>query len=489
MTRKTIGIIVGPLAFLLTLGLFKPVDLSPAGVAVLASTLWIAVWWIMEIVPIAITALLPIILFPVLNILSLSETATSFGHRYIFLYIGGFMLAIAIQKWNLHKRIAINIIYLIGSDLNRIILGFMIATAFLSMWVSNTATSVMMLPIALAIVQQLSDNPATPKNEKTLFGKALMLAVAYSASIGGVATLIGSPVNLVLAGMVQETYQMEITFIQWLSFGLPFSIVLLFISWKYLTGYAFKLPIQDFSRGKEEILKQKNTLGPISEEEKKVLLVFIITALAWISRSFLLNKFIPNLDDPIIGVIAAVCLFLIPAGKNKERALLNWNEAVKLPWDVLLLFGGGLALAEGFKSSGLALWIGDQMALLDGMILFFILLSVIAAINFLTEMTSNLATIAMILPILAPLSTTLGVHPMLFMVPATISASCAFMLPVATPPNAVVFGSGHLVISDMAKTGLWMNIISILFLTMITYYFLPLIWDLEAMNLTQKPNY
>lgn len=479
MNRKKTGLVLGPLLFALLMLFFRPEGLSDAGVSVLAATVWIASWWILEVIPIGVTALLPIILFPVLGVLSLTQTAVSFGHRYIFLYIGGFMLAIAIQRWNLHKRIAINIIYMIGSNLSRIVLGFMIATAFLSMWVSNTATAVMMLPIALAIVQQLSDNPATPQNEKIIFGKVLMLSVAYSASIGGIATLIGSPVNLVLVGMVQETYQMEISFVQWLSIGLPFSLVLLFIGWKYLTVFAYRLPVERFVRGREEMRQQLQALGVMSPQEKKVLVIFVITALAWIGRSFFLDRFIPNLDDPIIGVAAAVLLFLVPAGKTWDRPLLQWEEAVKLPWDVLLLFGGGLALAEGFKSSGLADWIGSQMALMNGLNTFILLLAVIAAINFLTEVTSNLATIAMILPVLAPLAVILEVPPMLFMVPATIAASCAFMLPVATPPNAVVFGSGYLTVSDMAKTGLWMNVLSILLLSLFAYFLLPLLWNLN----------
>ncbi len=479
MKGKNLGLVLGPGLFVITMLFFRPAGLSAAGVAVLASTLWIATWWILEVVPIAITALLPIILFPLLNVLSLSETTVSFGHRYMFLYIGGFILAIAIERWNLHRRIAMNIIYLIGTNVKRIILGFMIATAFLSMWVSNTATSVMMLPIALAIILQLKDNPNTVEDENRIFGKALMLSVAYSASIGGMATLIGSPVNLILVGIVQESYQMEITFAQWFVIGLPIAALLLFICWKYLTSLAFPLEQQSFPGGRQEIKAQLKALGRISRQEKIVLAVFALTAFAWISRSFVLNRFIPSLDDPIIGVMAAVSLFLLPAGEGKKRALITWEEAVKLPWDVLLLFGGGLALAEGFKSSGLAAWIGNQMILLEGVYLIVLLLILIAAVNFLTEITSNLATIAMILPILAPLALTIDVHPFILMVGATIAASCAFMLPVATPPNAVVFGSGYLKISDMAVTGVWMNLLSILLLTLAVYLLLPYLWGFD----------
>jgi sodium-dependent dicarboxylate transporter 2/3/5 len=397
-------------------------------------------------------------------------------------------LAIAIQRWNLHKRIALNIIQIIGTNVKSIILGFMIATAFLSMWISNTATSVMMLPIGMAIISQLRDNPDTIENENKTFGKALMLAIAYSASIGGIATLIGTPPNLVLAGIVQETYGVEITFSKWFMFGLPISLILLVICWKYLTEFAFSFKQKDFPGGKAEINKQLKSLGKISYEEKMVLLIFIGTAFAWITRSFFLQKFIPNIDDTIIAVIAGIILFVLPASKEKSRKLINWKEAVKLPWGILLLFGGGLALAQGFTTSGLAEWIGGQMTLLEGASLFILLLFLITLVNFLTEITSNLATTAMILPILAPLSLVIDVHPFMLMVGATVAASCAFMLPVATPPNAVVFGSGYLRIPDMVKSGIWMNLFSIFFLTLMVYFLLPLIWGIDPHNITDFIN-
>jgi sodium-dependent dicarboxylate transporter 2/3/5 len=477
LNTKKIGLFLGPILFVITLLWFHPEGLSKEANAILASTLWVAVWWITEAIPIAVTSLLPIILFPLTGGLKLSETTASFGHKYIFLYIGGFILAIAIERWNLHKRIALNIINIIGTNIKSIILGFMVATAFLSMWISNTATAVMMLPIGMAIIAQLMDNSDTVEDENLTFGKALMLAIAYSASIGGMATLIGTPPNLVLAGIVQETYGVEITFSKWFMFGLPISLILLAICWKYLTEVAFTFKQKSFPGGRAEINKQLKSLGKVSYEEKMVLMVFIGTALAWITRSFFLQKFIPNLDDTIIAVIAGILLFIIPASKDKNRKLITWPEAVKLPWGILLLFGGGLALAQGFKTSGLAEWIGGQMTLLEGASLFVLLLVLIAAVNFLTEITSNLATTAMILPILAPLALVIDVHPFLLMVGATVAASCAFMLPVATPPNAVVFGSGYLKIPDMVKAGIWMNIISIILLSLIVFFVLPVFWD------------
>ena len=456
-----------------------PEGMSREANAVLAATLWIAVWWITEAVPIPVTSLLPIVLFPLTGGLDLSTTTAAFGHRLIFLYVGGFMIAIAIERWNLHRRIALRIIHLIGTNMSRIVLGFMIATAFLSMWISNTATSVMMLPIGMAIVAQLEGDARLPIDTAAAFGKALMLAIAYSASIGGMATLIGTPPNLVFAGVVQELYDIEITFAHWFLFGLPISIVLLAICWRYLVGLAYPLHDGAFPGGRAEIERQLQQLGPPSYEEKAVAIVFALTALAWITRSFLLERWLPALDDTIIAIAGAVALFVLPARNRRGERLLDWESAVKLPWGIILLFGGGLALAEGFKASGLAVFIGSQLTLLQGVALILLLFVLIAAVNFLTEITSNVATTAMILPILAPLALTIDVHPFTLMVGATVAASCAFMLPVATPPNAVVFGSGYLRIPEMVKAGIWMNLISIVLLTLFVYFALGYLWGID----------
>ncbi|MBU2929416.1 SLC13 family permease [Winogradskyella psychrotolerans] len=476
--KQKIGLVLGPLLFILIILFFHPEGLSESANAILASTSWVAVWWITEAISIPVTALLPIVLFPLSGGLSLSETTASYGHKYIFLFLGGFILAIAIEKWNLHKRIALNIISIVGTNVSRIILGFMVATALLSMWISNTATAVMILPVGIAIVLHLQDNPKTKANENLIFGKALMLAIAYSASIGGMATLIGTPPNLVLAGIVESTYHTEIKFSQWFMFGFPISVVLLIICWVYLTRFAFKFEQKEFPGGQQEIKNQLKALGKISYEEKVILIIFTITAIAWISRSFLLTLWLPAIDDTIIAIMASILLFIIP-NKGNNRALVTWEDAVKLPWGILLLFGGGMALAIGFESSGLAIWIGSQLTTLIGVSLFILLLVLIASVNFLTEITSNMATTAMLLPVLISLAAVINVHPYILLVSATLAASCAFMLPVATPPNAVVFGSGYLKIEDMVKKGVWMNVISILLVTLIVYFILPLIWDLS----------
>lgn len=472
-TSKTIGLIAGPAAFLLVTLFMEPEGLSPQGTAVLASAIWISLWWISEAVPIAVTALLPIILFPLTGGLDIGATTASYGHRFVFLYLGGFMLSIAIQKWNLHRRIALNIISLIGTNLNLIVLGFMIATAFLSMWISNTATAVMMLPIAMAIVHQLEEG----NGRSGSFGKAIMISIAYSASIGGISTLIGTPPNLVLAGVLEEIFGIEIGFAQWMKLGLPVSILLLFICWNYLTKVAFRFEIKSFPGGISEIKKQRKALGKIAFEERIVMFIFVLMALLWIFRP-LIQKLLPGIDDTVIAIFAAVLIFLFPSSE-KGKPLITWEEAVRIPWGIILLFGGGMALAEGFQTSGLALWIGQQLSLFEGLSIFLIVLFLVAMVNFLTEVTSNLATTAMILPVLAPLALTLDVHPFTLMVAATLAASCAFLLPVATPPNAVVFGSGYLRVPDMARTGIWMNLISIFIITLLVFYLMPLVWGID----------
>lgn len=478
LSKKKIGLFLGPILFIIIKFFIEPEGLNDTAVSILASTIWIAVWWITEAIPIAVTALLPIILFPLSGGLSLSETTASYGHKYVFLFVGGFILAIAIEKWHLHKRIALHIIKLVGTNVNRIILGFMLATAFLSMWISNTASAVMILPVGMAIIFQLQDNPNTKEDENLKFGKALMLAIAYSASIGGMATLIGTPPNLVLAGIVETSYGSEISFYQWFSFGFPVSVMLLFVCWLYLTKFAFKFESKEFPGGRTEINKQLKALGKVSFEEKLILIVFALTALAWITRSFILVKIAPAIDDTIIAIITSVVLFLLPSGK-KHTPLITWEDAVKLPWGILLLFGGGMALALGFETSGLATWIGSQMTSLTNVSILLLIFILIASVNFLTEITSNLATTAMLLPVLVSMAALVDVHPYILLVAATVAASCAFMLPVATPPNAVVFGSGYLKIDDMVKKGFWMNIISIVLLSLIVYFVLPLLWGLS----------
>jgi len=456
-----------------------PNDLSQSGFNLMAITLWMAIWWVTETVPISVTALLPIVLFPLLEVLSIGETTQQYGHKYVFLYIGGFILAIGIERWNLHKRIALQIIKLIGSKASYLILGFMVATAFLSMWISNTATTVMMLPIAIAIANQIQNHNLEDSIQSSLFSKALMLSIAYSASIGGIATLIGTPPNLVFAGVLENTYGIKISFFEWMKFGLPVSLVLLFICWKYLTSFAFKLNRVKFSGGKKEVQTMLSKLGKLSYEEKRVGIVFMIAALGWIFRG-LLETILVGIDDTIIAISAAILLFLIPTKKG-NRKLLTWDEAVKIPWGIIILFGGGMALAKGFVETGLANWIASQVNLFQGVSIIVLVLIITALVNFLTEVTSNLATTAMLLPILAPVALSFDVHPYILMIAVTLSASCAFMLPVATPPNAIVFGANYLKVSDMATKGFLLNVISISIIALVVYFYMPYVFQLESL--------
>ncbi len=355
---KRIGFILGPLFFLLILWRMHPESMSPVSVKVMAATFWIAAWWITEAVPLPVTSLLPIILFPLMQVMKVEQTTMAYAHPLIFLFIGGFLLAIAIEKSGLHARIAINIISSMGTKLNMIVLGFMLATAFLSMWISNSATAIMMLPIGLSIIQVVSSEQ---DEYHARFSKSLMLAIAYSASIGGIATLIGTPPNIVFAGMVKSMFNREVSFAQWFIIAFPLALVLLIFTWWFITRIGFPLKNQRISKGKEELALHAASLGKMSVMEKKVAVIFFLMAFAWITRTFLLAKWIPGIDDTIIAIGGGVSLFLIPQKGKSLEGILTWNDAVKLPWGIILLFGGGLALASAFETSGLSKWIGESL--------------------------------------------------------------------------------------------------------------------------------
>lgn len=483
-SKKIIAIIAGPLSFIIILLLPPGKEISAEAQAVLAVTAWIAIWWITEAIPIPATSLLPIILFPLTGALDITKTTSSYGHKMIFLYMGGFIVALAIERWNLHKRIALQTISLIGKNADRIIFGFMLATYLLSMWISNTATTMMMLPIAVAVARQFGGNGSEVqdlsgrKKLSASFGLPLMLGIAYAASIGGITTLIGTPTNAMLSAVVKDLFDQEIDFAKWMTISLPISIILLIICWVYLVKIVYPVRDQGNSEGYEEIRKELKSLGPLTSDEIKVIIVFLITAISWITRSFLLKRFIPFIDDTIIALFGAVLLFIIPSSKKDER-LMNWETARKLPWGILILFGGGLALAAGFQSTGLAAWLGGSLKSLDNVSFIILLFAVSAMVNFLTEVTSNVATASILLPILGSVALVLGVHPYALMIAATLSASCAFMLPVATPPNAVVFSTGYIQIRQMVRAGFFLNIISVIVIVLALWFLLPLIWGID----------
>ncbi|QAS52032.1 SLC13 family permease [Halobacillus litoralis] len=490
--RQKIGLLLGPLLFVLTLIFLEADGLSDSAVAILASTLWIATWWITEAVPIPATSLLPLILFPVTGGLEGGATASSYGDNTIFLFMGGFLIALAMQKWNLHKRMALFIIASVGTSTEQIVLGFMVATGSLSMWISNTATAMMMVPIGMAVIyqasEQLKKKGETVDHSDFHFGKAVMLGIAYSASIGGLATLIGTPPNTIFKGVVEQTYGIEVTFAGWMAFGVPLAVIFLAIAWFYLVKMAYPMRIKELPGGRKVIREERQSLGMMSSEEKIVMTVFSITALAWISRSFILVEINENINDTMIAMTAAVLLFLIPSKNKKGDFLLDWDTAKGLPWGILLLFGAGLAIATGFQETGLAEWIGKQLTILEGVNLILIVIIVAALVIFLTEITSNTATATMMFPIMASLASALSVHPYSLMIAAGVAASCAFMLPVATPPNAVVFGSGYLRIPDMAKAGFLLNVFAVILVTLAIYFYLPLVWDIDLTSFPERFN-
>ena len=477
------NILLGPVLFLFFYFYMGPFDgMSNESFAIFCSVIWIATWWINEAVPIPITSLLPLVLFPLTGGLDLSSTSSAYGNKIIFFYMAGFFLAIAMEKWNLHQRIALLIIYFVGTNKKRMVLGFMLATAILSMFLSNTSTSIMMLPIGIAIASQVS----LRKNlSNSNFGKVLMLGIAYSASIGGFATLFGTPPNLILQSNVEQFFNYKIDWDEWFAMAFPLSISLLLICWIYLTNFSYD--ISSSSKINNNIIREKlKKLGEIKYEEVIVLSIFFLFILSLIFKKGIEN-YLNFIDDTIIAIFYAILLFIFKS-KDKKQKIITWEDSVKLPWGIILLFGGGLSVAAAMQESGLALWFGEKAYLLNDLSDIFIILLIVLAVNFLTEITSNLATVSMILPILATVSISLGINPLIIMISATIAASCAFMLPVATPPNAVVFGSGYLKIKDMIRTGLLMNFISIIIVSLYINFILPEIWDLESIVMIESLN-
>ncbi|HSJ13844.1 MAG TPA: SLC13 family permease [Longimicrobiales bacterium] len=475
--RQRAGLFGAPVALVLLLLLDPPQGMSVDAWRTAAVGLFMAAWWITEALPIAATALIPLILFPVLGILPVAATAAPYANPIIFLFLGGFVLALAMQRHHLHRRIALGVVRIMGVQPHRLVLGFMLATAFVSMWVSNTATTVMMLPIGLSVVQLV--RPDADEGPMSFnFAIALMLGIAYAASIGGLATLIGTPPNALLAGFMLETYGVEVGFAQWLLVGLPLVLVALPLCWALLTRVVFPIRIREIPGGRDTIRALYRALGPTSSAEKWVGFIFLLTATLWIVRPAI-DGFVPGLSDTGIAVAAALLTFIVPIDLRKGEFLLDWKTAERLPWGVLLLFGGGLALADAVTRSGLAEWIGASLGILGSWPLPLLVVLVTVVIIFLTELTSNTATAAAFLPLVASLAIGLGENPFLLVVPAAIAASCAFMLPVATPPNAIVYGSGHVTVPQMARGGIWLNLIFVGLITLLTYTIVILAFGID----------
>ena len=478
---KFIGLIIGIIFLIATCLLPSPESLNNKAWLTLGVAILMATWWLTEAIPLPATGLLPLVLFPLLGISSIKETAQAFSHPIIFLFMGGFIIGLAMQHTGLHKRIAYYIISKFKSSPKSLVFGFMCATAFLSMWISNSATAIMMLPIALSIITVFKEDKNDIKDNN--FDKALVLSIAFSATIGGIATIIGTPPNTVMAAMLSEIYNYEINFVDWLKIGLPTSIILLPITWIILTFLCF--PLNSKASIKDKVIKDKiKELGKISQDEIMVGIVFIITASLWISRKWLstaLDGVIPAgaLNDSTIAIMAAIFLFIIPSNRPKRKRLIDWQVAQNIPWGALILIGGGLSLATVINSSGLATWIGSLSSNLSNISIVFIVLICIASIIVLTELTSNTATASTFIPIMGATALGLGQDPLLLIIPATLAASCAFMMPVATPPNTIAYASGHLKISDMIKAGIWLNIISIIIIGVIIALILGPVFDVE----------
>ncbi|MFO7912003.1 MAG: DASS family sodium-coupled anion symporter [Desulfotignum sp.] len=470
--RQRVGLFLGPVVFLIMLLLPAPDGLAFEAWAVAGVVVFMAIWWVTEAIPIPVTALLPIILFPILEVGSVAEATGPFANPLIYLFMGGFIIALAMERTHLHRRMALNVINLVGVHPTSIIIGFMVAAAFLSMWVSNTATAMMLLPIALSIISLVESDTAVKTGDfEDNFSLTILLCLAYACNIGGIGTLIGTPPNALMAAYMLDNYDVEIGFAQWMMVGIPIVLVSLPVVFFVLTKVVFPVKTKEIPGGADMIRMELEKAGSMSRAEVMVAVVFGMTAILWVIRP-LLETYIPNISDTGIAIFAAVMMFLLPVDFKKGKFVLSWEDTKKLPWKVLILFGGGLSLAAGITHTGLAKWIGTSLGGLDWLPVIVLVMSSVLVVIFLTEITSNTATGAAFLPILASVAVAMGRDPLLLVIPATVGASCAFMLPVATPPNAIVYGSGLISISQMARAGFIFNILMVFIITGMMYLLL-----------------
>jgi solute carrier family 13 (sodium-dependent dicarboxylate transporter), member 2/3/5 len=474
------GALVGPLLFVVMLLSPAPDGLPMEGWRTAAVVVLMAIWWMTEAIPISATALLPLVMFPLMGVDTIQSTAAPYAHPMIFLFMGGFIIALGMQRWGLHRRIALNIIRAIGTRPSAVITGFMISSAFLSMWVSNTATTMMMLPIGLSVIElaRRSDQGGDNDQQSRHFGIALMLGIAYASSIGGLGTVIGTPTNALLVGFMNEAYGLQISFAQWMMVGLPVVVIGIPVAHFVLTRIAYPLRMDTLPGGREYVDAELSRLGRISRPERIVAGVFSLVAALWVFQP-LLSARVQGLSDAGIAIFGALLLFVFPVDLRRGIFVLNWKYAEKLPWGVLILFGGGLTIASAIQRTGLAEWIGGFFAVISFWPVFLVILAVTAVILMLTELTSNSATAATFLPIMTSVAIGIGENPLLLTIPAAVAASCAFMLPVATPPNAIVYGSGVITIPQMARAGLTLNIAFIFIITILTYTLVAFMFGIE----------
>ena len=476
LRHQTVGLVLGPLVAAVIMMLPLPADLSVEGWRAAALGLWMGIWWATEAVPAAVTALLPLAVFPLVGIADIKTAAAPYSHPTIYLFLGGFMVALAVERSNLHRRIALTVISVFGGTGAAIVGGFMVASALISMWMTNTSTTLMLLPIATSVVVVVRANVEAPQDVHDNFSVALLLGVAYGATIGGVATLIGTPPNAYLAGFLQENYDVSIGFAEWMLVGVPISVVLLPICWWLLTGWLYPVRFSTSGETRKHLQQMRRDLGAMTTPEKRVLVVFVCLAASWMSRP-LLAKAVgagDGLSDAGLAMLAAVALFLVPSGSKESPVLMRWQDTSRLPWGLLLLFGGGLSLAATVTRTGLATWLGQQITSLDLASLAVLVIIVTTMIIFLTELTSNTATTATFLPVFAAVAVAAGQAPIILAAPVALAASCAFMLPVAhTRPNAVVYGSGMLTIPQMVRAGFWLNVVSIILVSLVAIFLAP----------------
>lgn len=479
---RLLPLLLGPVVAAILLALPAPDGLSPAAWNVVAITAWMVIWWLSEAIPIPATALLPIPLFPALGIAKLGDTTANYGHPLIFLFLGGFIIAAAMQRSGLHRRIALAIISMIGTSPARLVAGFMAATAFLSMWISNTATTVMMYSVAVSIIaihKERAAGKAPDDPDVRNFSIALLLGIAYAASIGGVGTLIGTPPNALLASILQTTYNIEIDFAQWMMFGIPLVLVMLPVTWLVLTKILYPSTATGGAEAAADALKDHDTTGPMRASEKLVLTVFLAAAIGWVFGDLISDATGIALSDTAVAIAAALLLFAVPYSLQPPTLLLSWDDAKSLPWGILLIFGGGLAIAGAFTSSGLAQSIGTAMEAFShhGIWVYILLATILIVV--LTEVTSNTASAAAFLPIFGAVAIGLGYDPRLLMIPITVGASMAFMMPVATPPNAVVFAHEDMRITDMVRAGIWLNAAAVLVIFAAMYLLAGYVFGIE----------
>lgn len=466
--KKRVSLFTGLIIFLILILLPPPVGLTVEGWRTAAIAILMAVWWITEAVPIPVTALLPIVLFPVLKVLPVEDATAFYANPIIFLFMGGFILAIAMQQWNLHKRIALNILNLLGVKPTSIVIGFIVASAVISMWVSNTATALMMLPIGMSVMELLDDSDLNSRN----FKKVLLLSIAYSCSIGGMGTLIGSPPNALLAGFAKTNFGYTISFFDWMKVGIPIVIVSLPLMYILLSKIIYPIRLNELPGGKKLIKDQLSQLGKFSNEEKKVTIVFCATALFWII-SPVLKDLIPWISDAGIAMTGATFLFLLPTRSTEKKYILEWQDTKMIPWGILILFGGGLSLANAIGKTGLAKWIGGSIVSMSSLSLVLIIGLALVIILTVTELMSNTAAIATFLPIVTSVAIGLGQNPLIMAITITFAASCAFVLPVSTPPNAIVYGTGKISIGEMAKAGIWLDILFLFLMLLAAFTIIP----------------